>query len=58
MSDDILIAHGGAGINDTHLLADVVAIDEEIIDWLELREKRRRRLRPARRADVCFEGVA
>jgi hypothetical protein len=36
---------GNAQITDTHLASTVVAVDEEIIDWLARREKCRRNRR-------------
>jgi hypothetical protein len=39
---DTVIAYGGASPGDTHLMARVVAVDEEIISWLK-RHKRRQR---------------
>jgi hypothetical protein len=39
---DIVICYGGAKPTDTHLASKVVAIDEEIIEWLERRERRRK----------------
>ena len=33
--DDFIIAHGGAEPTDLHLLADVVAVDGEIIDYFK-----------------------
>jgi hypothetical protein len=33
--NDFIIAHGGAEPIDLHLLADVVAVDGEIIDYLK-----------------------
>lgn len=32
--DDIIVAHGGAQPGDEHLLADVVAVDSDIITYL------------------------
>ena len=42
MSDDeIIVLYGDAKPGDTHLLAKVVAVDEEIIAWLRRREGRK-----------------
>jgi len=32
---------GNAGPDDDHLLADIVAVDGDIVRWLERRERRR-----------------
>ena len=42
---DNFICYGGAKPGDLHLLAVVHCEDEEIIPWLERREKRRERQR-------------
>jgi hypothetical protein len=34
--------YGNAGPNDYHLAADIVAIDGDIVRWLERREQRRK----------------
>jgi hypothetical protein len=39
------ICYGGAQLEDIHLLADIVAIDGEIVEWLEQRERRRKKRR-------------
>jgi hypothetical protein len=39
------ICGGNAGPNDYHLAARVICIDDEIVKWLERRERRRRRER-------------
>jgi hypothetical protein len=39
---DIIVAHGGARPTDTHLLSLVNCRDDEILDWLERRERRRK----------------
>jgi hypothetical protein len=39
MSDDdegeVIICFGGAKIEDVHLASTIVAVDEEIFEWLE-----------------------
>jgi hypothetical protein len=40
--DEVMICYGGAGPTDTHLLADVVAIDGEIVRLIERRERRKK----------------
>jgi hypothetical protein len=39
--DDIIICGGSAKPTDWHLLSKVVAVDAEIFEWLERREKRK-----------------
>jgi hypothetical protein len=39
---DVLIAYGNARPTDTHLLATVHCMDDEIVAWLERRERRRK----------------
>jgi hypothetical protein len=34
MNDETIFFSGGAGLNDTHLLSTVHAIEEGIIEWL------------------------
>jgi hypothetical protein len=41
---EIIICGGNAKPEDTHLLSTVHCIDDEIIRWLERREKRKRRI--------------
>jgi hypothetical protein len=36
--------YGNAGPNDVHLLADIVAVDGDIVRWLERRERRRAKI--------------
>ena len=43
--NEIVICYGGAKPTDTYLMSRVVATDEEIIGWLERRERRRARPR-------------
>jgi hypothetical protein len=40
---DIVIGGGEAKPTDLHLLSKVVAVDEEIIEWLERREAKRKK---------------
>lgn len=37
---DAVICYGNAKPDDTHLLADVIAIDADVIAWLERKIKR------------------
>lgn len=46
--ETVTICYGDAGPGDTHLLATVRAVDGEIIDYLNLRERRRARARHRR----------
>jgi hypothetical protein len=39
---DIVICYGGAKPTDLHLASKVVAFDEEIIEWLERWERRKK----------------
>ena len=48
---DTVICGGGAKPTDLHLASKVVAIDEEIIEWLERREKRKT---PPKRGSAAF----
>jgi hypothetical protein len=47
MTDDatseIIVCYGDANPRDTHLFARIVAVDDEIIAWLERRERRQAR---------------
>jgi hypothetical protein len=51
--DEDAICYGNASPDDDHLAARVICIDDEIVKWLERRERRRRRERKqdAARAD-------
>jgi hypothetical protein len=40
---DAVICYGGAQPGDTYLLADVVAIDSDILAWLEQRQRKQGR---------------
>ena len=40
---EVIICYGGAKPTDTHLASTVHCVDDEIIEWLERRERRRRR---------------
>jgi hypothetical protein len=39
----VVRAYGGASVTDVHLMSTAYCLNEEIIRWLERREKRRRR---------------
>jgi hypothetical protein len=41
--DDAFVCYGGAEPGDTHLIATVHCVDDEIIDWLAQRERSRAR---------------
>jgi hypothetical protein len=38
---DVITCYGGATIYDKHLASTVHCVDDEIIDWLQRRERRR-----------------
>jgi hypothetical protein len=40
---EIVLCGGGAGPEDTHLAVAIHCVDDEIIKWLERRERRRRK---------------
>jgi hypothetical protein len=44
------ICYGNAGPNDYHLAADIVAVDGDIVAWLEQRERRRPSLEHKRKS--------
>ena len=39
---EVIVCYGGAKPTDTHLASRIVAVGDEIIEWLERRERRRR----------------
>lgn len=39
---DVVVCYGGAKPTDKHLLSRVHCVDDEIIGWLERRDRRRR----------------
>lgn len=41
-SGETVVVFGDAEFTDTHLLATVHAVDDEIVEWLKHREKRLR----------------
>jgi hypothetical protein len=43
---DVIACHGGAKPQDKHLASIVHCVDDEIIEWLARRERRRRRHGP------------
>jgi hypothetical protein len=43
---EAMICYGNAKPDDTHLLADVVAVDGEIVAWLERREQKKPQRNP------------
>jgi hypothetical protein len=40
---DVVVCYGGAKLTDRHLISTIHCVDEEIFEWLERREAKRRK---------------
>jgi hypothetical protein len=39
---DVVVCYGGAKLTDKHLSSKIHCVDDEIFEWLQCRERRRR----------------